>query len=321
MKSEKALGRGLKALLQKAKPSPSTDNSSEMLVEMIPLYSISTNDSQPRTSFDPELLEELATSIRQHGVLQPVLLERVDGDLKLIAGERRYRASLQAGLTEIPAIISHYTDIEKREIALIENIQREDLHPLDIANSIENLIRVTHWTQAEAAEHLGMSRSKLTNLLRLLDLHESVQSCLKSGIISASHARAIGGLQNVKQASLCVHVIDHHCSVRETEQLVALMQNNMPLKDAILHVRKENKSPNPGMGSSKNAQKLSKKQKESSLKTLNSEEKFLIDRMMVHFGTKIQLKKGKIGGELSLTYYDTYDLMRIVELLHLPNED
>ncbi len=330
MKPQKALGRGLSALLQK-KDGDEPNTEKKQTIVLVPIDSITPNTEQPRTYFDAELLEELATSIRNHGILQPLLLEKRESGMRLVAGERRFRAAKLAGLTEVPAFIGTYSDVEKREIALVENIQREDLHPLDIAQAIESLIDLTGWTHEETAQHLGMSRSKLTNLLRLLGLSEIVQSYLKSGSLSMSHARAMAVLNAPQQSELCTYIVQEQASVRETEELCMLMQKGHTLEQArSLWNRQQsfrdgsfsNDSSHKDPKATPTSESFSEPGQQRNVPVQHSpEEQGLIDRMTMYFGTKVQLSKGSRGGELRIRYYDEDDFMRIVDLLDLPEDD
>lgn len=212
------LGRGLDALFE--------DNSMEQLsgssAVMLKLNDIEPNRDQPRKSFDEDALRELADSITRHGVIQPLLVRPLsDGGYQLVAGERRWRASRLAGLTEIPAVIKDMSDGEAMELALIENLQREDLNPIEEAQGIQQLIDAYGLTQDEAAEKIGKSRSAIANTLRLLNLPKKLLELVEDGTLSAGHARALLPLSDkklmVETAMLCV---TKGFSVRETERLV-----------------------------------------------------------------------------------------------------
>ncbi len=221
---KKGLGRGLDALFE--------DNSMEQLsgnsAVMLKLNDIEPNRDQPRKTFDEQALSELADSISKHGVIQPLLVRPLaDGSYQLVAGERRWRASRLAGLTEVPAVIKDMTDSEAMELALIENLQREDLNPIEEAEGIQLLIDTYGLTQDVAAERLGKSRPAIANALRLLNLPKCLLDMVKEGTLSAGHARALLALGDetlmIETAKLCIL---KGFSVRETERLVRAILND-----------------------------------------------------------------------------------------------
>ena len=218
------LGKGLDALFE--------DNSMEKLsgssAVILKLSEIEPNRSQPRKTFDEAALGELADSIAKHGVIQPLLVRPLsDGSYQLVAGERRWRASRMAGLTEVPAVIREMSDSEAMELALIENLQREDLNPIEEAEGIRLLMSTYSLTQDEAAEKVGKSRPAIANILRLLNLPDPLLALVKDGTLSQGHARALLSLVDEKQmietAKLC---IEKGYSVRETEKLVRAILTN-----------------------------------------------------------------------------------------------
>ena len=213
------LGRGFDALF--------VDNSAEELSEekgvvTLRINDIEPNKNQPRQIFDDDALSELADSIREHGVLQPLIVRpMLDGSYQLVAGERRWRASRLAGLTEVPVIVRALTDSEVAIIALIENLQREDLNPIEEAEGISRLIQEHGFTQEQAADKLGKSRSALTNTLRLMKLPEKVRGLVSDEFLSAGHARALLGLEDAALIEeTAEEVVARKLSVRETEKLV-----------------------------------------------------------------------------------------------------
>jgi ParB family transcriptional regulator, chromosome partitioning protein len=210
--SRKSLGRGLDALL----PSVSADT-----VEQVPVTSIDPNPMQPRKLFSAEKLEELARSVANQGVLQPVLVRRKGDRYELVLGERRWRATLQAGLPTIPALVSDRSDDSMLELALIENLQREDLGPLEVAHAYRLLMERSSLTQEQLAERVGKKRSSVANYLRLLDLPEEPKELVENGRLSMGHARALLGLEpGDQQSHLARQVVERDLSVRETEDLV-----------------------------------------------------------------------------------------------------
>jgi ParB family chromosome partitioning protein len=214
--TRKALGRGLGALLSAEGTAPATEDASEIPIDLIDPSSL-----QPRTIFDEAKLAELAQSIGANGVVQPLLLRRKGSRYELIAGERRWRAAQLAGLSKVPAVIRSVSDDKVLELALIENIQREDLNPIEEARAYKKLIDTVGLTQETVAERVGRDRSYVTNYLRLLKLPNDLQDLLQTGKLSTGHARALLGTEHVDvQRRLARKVIDQDLSVRATEQLV-----------------------------------------------------------------------------------------------------
>ena len=189
MAKKTGLGRGLDALL------PDT-NDTETGVRLIPLTELDRNPDQPRREFDEEALQALAESMKEAGVLQPLLVVEAQGRFRIVAGERRFRAARMAGLDAVPCIVREMTAQEQMEAALIENIQREDLNPMEEAAAVRQLMDACRYTQEQAAKRLGKSRPAVANLLRLLSLPEEVQSQVAAGRVSAGHARVLAGLED-----------------------------------------------------------------------------------------------------------------------------
>ena len=209
------LGRGLEALLPVDAFAPETAG-----VMTLPITSVENNTAQPRKDFDEEALAALADSIAQHGVLQPITVRKLSsGYYQIIAGERRWRAARMAGLREIPVTVIEADDRKAAELAMIENLQREDLNPMEEAAGYQTLIRQYHMTQEDAANRVGKSRSAVANALRLLELEESVQQLLRGGALSAGHARALVVLPPALQVKAAKTVVDGGLSVRQTESL------------------------------------------------------------------------------------------------------
>lgn len=218
------LGRNLDALLGKTQQAVSVEGrapSNDGLTDL-PVGQIEPGRYQPRTVMDPEKLEELAESIKSQGLIQPVVVRPLakPGQYELIAGERRWRATQMAGLETIPAIVRAIEDESALALALIENIQREDLNPLEEATSIKRLIDEFSLTHAEAAHAVGRSRAAVSNLLRLLELEPSVRQWIETGQLNMGHARALLSLSAMDQAKLAQQVVDQGLSVRQTEQAV-----------------------------------------------------------------------------------------------------
>ncbi len=227
MTRPKGLGRGLDALLAGADDAaPGKDS-----LQMLPIDRLRPGKFQPRTRMDEASLAELADSIREQGIMQPVLVRPVDGGrFEIIAGERRWRAAQRAGLRDVPALIKTVPDQEALALALVENIQREDLNPLEEAQGLARLIEEFGLTHDAAAKAVGRSRSAVTNLLRLIALAKPVQEYLLSGALEMGHARALLALPIAQQAGAATRVVNGELSVRETERLVHSLQGGDRVK-------------------------------------------------------------------------------------------
>lgn len=213
--NRRGLGRGLDALLGSAPTVEALEASTE-----IPVDQIEVNPRQPRKDFDPAALDELAHSLRTSGMLQPVVVRRiVDGRWQLIAGERRWRAARQAGLERIPAVVREATDAESLELALVENLLREDLNPLEESEAFQQILTEFGWTQEQLAQRVGKDRSTIANSLRLLRLPRSIQDDLRAGRLTMGHARALLSLTDpADQLKLRDEILTHEWSVRATEE-------------------------------------------------------------------------------------------------------
>lgn len=220
---KKGLGRGLEALLGEAsvalapEPVSTTDRPSSL-----PVASLRPGKYQPRTRMDEGALQELAASIRMQGLMQPILVRPIDEGYEIIAGERRYRAARLAGLNEVPVLVRDVPDQAAAAMALIENIQREDLNALEEAQGMQRLLTEFKFTHEQAAEAVGRSRSAVSNLLRLLNLAKPVQTMLLAGDIDMGHARALLALDAAAQIAMATEVVSRRLSVRETERMVAM---------------------------------------------------------------------------------------------------
>lgn len=224
---KRGLGKGLDALLSPRGGTESPDANLDEPLQMLPVDIVSRGRYQPRMEMDSEALEELANSIKSQGVVQPIVVRPLKGTDKyeIIAGERRWRATQLAGLHEIPAIIKDVTDQTAMCLALIENIQREDLNPMDEARALSRLLQEFEMTHDAAADAVGRSRSSVSNLLRLLDLHVDVQKLLETGKIEMGHGRAILAVGVANQTEIARKVIKQGLSVRATEQLVKKLKD------------------------------------------------------------------------------------------------
>jgi len=212
------LGRGLGALLSSSGPASSADAPGAATVEL-PIDSITPNPQQPRKDFDDKALRELSASLRQSGVLQPVVVRRVGDGYQLIVGERRWRAAKLAGITRIPAVIREASDAQSLELALVENLLREDLNPMEEAEAYQRLLAEFGWTQEELAQRVARDRSSVANCLRLLKLPELIQADLRAGRLTMGHARALLSLDSpAEQLRLREEILAHSWSVRATEE-------------------------------------------------------------------------------------------------------
>ncbi|NGZ76605.1 ParB/RepB/Spo0J family partition protein [Saccharibacillus alkalitolerans] len=277
----KGLGKGLDALI----PSLSVGEN-DKVVE-IPLNQLRANPYQPRHSFDEDGLRELADSIRQHGVIQPIIVRSVLKGYEIIAGERRSRASALAGKTEIPAVIREFTDQQVMEIALIENVQRENLNAMEIAVAYQSLMDEFKMTQEELSLKVGKSRSHIANFLRLLTLPEEVKDHVSRGTLSMGHAKAIVGLKNPElQLELAEKAIREAWSVRELEEAVQQAGTK---------------------GRNKAKPKAGKR---------DPYIEHVEESLREHFKTTVKIKPGsKEKGKIELNYYNQQDLQRLLDLL------
>ena len=236
---KKALGKGLEQLFSNEvinfdnfeKEFVDEGKSSGGIVE-IPLDEIRSNPYQPRVIFDSEALEELANSIKEHGVIQPIIVKKGIKGFELVAGERRTRAAKLAGLKNIPAIIKEFNDVEMMEIALIENIERENLNPIEEAKAYENILKINNITQEELAHKFSRSRSYITNMLGLLTLPDMVIKLVESKELSMGHARALSKLEDPKKIEeLAIKIVHDDLSVRDTEKMINAL--DLPKKHTI----------------------------------------------------------------------------------------
>ncbi len=224
------LGNGLDILLSATNIAKNGQADKDSILRKLPVEKIQKGKYQPRLNIDPKALQDLSASIKAQGVVQPVVVRRVEGGMfELIAGERRWRASQMAGLHEIPAIVREIPDQAAAAMSLIENIQREDLKPLEEALAMERLIHEFGLTHQQTAESVGRSRSAVTNLLRLIDLEDETKELLEKGGLDMGHARALLGLQGEKQVVTAHKVAKRELNVRETERLVKRLLNDAGL--------------------------------------------------------------------------------------------
>lgn len=249
---------------------------------------IEPNREQPRKDFNEEQLQELADSIKNYGILQPLLVQKKENYYEIIAGERRWRAAKIAGLKEVPVVIREYSEQQAVEIALIENVQREDLNPIEEAMAYQRLMQEFHLKQEEIAERVCKNRTTIANSMRLLNLCEEVQQMLIQGVISSGHARALLSVEDPEvQLNLAKKIEKDHLSVREVERMVKLL----------------------GKPEKKKKEKTQDEQLELVFKDLE-------DRMKTVMGTKVNIsRKDKSKGRIEIEYYSEAELERIVELI------
>ncbi|GAB4521998.1 MAG: ParB/RepB/Spo0J family partition protein [Anaerolineales bacterium] len=277
-KKHTGLGKGLDALI------PGGGENSRG-VQRLPIDAIHPNPRQPRTRFQPEELEDLAASIREHGIIQPLIVTRGEqpGQYTLIAGERRLQAAGKAGLTEVPAILREASEQDLLELALIENVQRADLNPLETAEAYRQLEQDFTLSHEEIARRVGKSRSAVTNTLRLLEAPPSVQKAVLESLISEGHARALLGLSTAQaQAAALQTVITKGLTVRQTEELVRKLKGQKPAPQKT--------APSPAL-------------------------RDIEERLRARLGTRVSLKHGKKGGTITLHYYSDEELEAL--LTHL----
>ena len=285
--NRKALGKGINALIpgfEMGVPE-SHENGPAKNTELL-IDEISPNRFQPRKYFDDDKLEELVTSIRDNGVLQPIVVQKVEAGYELVVGERRWRASKKAGLKKIPAVIREVTDAQALELAIIENIHRQDLNPIEEADAYARLADEFALTQEMIAKRVGKSRTAVANTLRLLKLSRNIKEDLISGKISMGHARALLGLDNAGQMeALRKEIFKQDLTVRQIESRVSRLKQSVSKKPVSLVSKKD-----------------------IFIKDLEKE----FERRL---GTKVDIKPAKKGGKLVVTYYSDDDLDRIKDLI------
>lgn len=278
MKKQRGLGKGLDALI------PPPEGPEDSSVFLCPVEAISSHPDQPRRRFDPEKLDELVRTIHEKGVISPIIVRPEGQGYQLISGERRWRAAKIARMDRIPAIIRDLSDREALELSLIENIQREDLTPLEEARAYQTLLELHDMTHEELAQRLGRDRSTITNALRLLKLEKAVQDALEEGITSAGHARALLSLPLEAQGPLLEEIVKKDLSVRATEQRVQALTS-----------RSRSKPPS------------------APTSTPHLDE--IRNRLRATLSTQVKIVAGKRKGKIVIEYYNQDDLNRIVQLL------
>ncbi len=316
----RGLGRGLDALIQggaarpgsaaakpAAKPAPAPAAAEPSPppkggVRHVPVHKIVKSPWQPRREFAPEALRELADSIREKGILQPVLLRQIGERFELIAGERRFRAAQEAGLAEIPALLQEASDLEALELAMIENLQREELNIIEEAEGYRMLMAQSGLTQEGVSKRVSKGRATVANALRLLELSDPIKRALAEGVLSTGHAKVLLGVEAPHRDLLAARVMAQGLSVRALEKLVAGMVA------AASRKKKAAPAPESGKADDKSAKQM----------------KFLADRMQQELGTKVALYPSRQGadgkremGRIVIEFFDNEDLSRLLETLNL----
>lgn len=288
MAPKKGLGKGLDSLIAKRVPEVAETTSDVSRETLLNINKVEPNPNQPRKRFNEDKLQELADSIKVHGIIQPLVVQKENDRYIIIAGERRWRAARLAGVKEVPVVIRDFTEQELYEVALIENIQRQDLDPIEEANAYSNLIKEHHLTQDEVAERVSKSRVAITNSLRLLKLDQRVQQMVIDELLTGGHARALISIEDPEeQYNLANRIFDEKLSVRETEKLVK----------KILHPKAVAEEEPVDEATEAIYRDL-----EENLKTI--------------IGSKVKITRKPGGkGNIEIEYYSTDELDRIIDLL------
>lgn len=290
--AKSALGKGLGALIG-ARPAPPPDPASGEKIHRVELHRIGPSPLQPRKDFASEALQELVSSIRQHGIIQPLIVRAVNGRYELIAGERRWRAAQELGLAEVPVIVRSANDLEVLELSLIENLQRADLNPIEEAQGYARLAGEFSLRQEDIALKVGRSRAAVANALRLLDLHPQIQTWLIQNLLSVGHAKVLLGLKAAEdQLFVAETILRRTATVRQTERLVARQ-----------------------LGTTRTRRRQGAAAAASSAALADLEE-----RLQKHLGTRVTIRHGEKQGRIEIEYYGNEDLQRITTALGLGND-
>ncbi|MGL5353672.1 MAG: ParB/RepB/Spo0J family partition protein [Clostridium sp.] len=283
MSKKFALGKGLGALIPDEIEKEEKKDNNELLIS---INLIKSNENQPRKAFDSEKIAELAESIKHHGIVQPIIIRKDADDFIIVAGERRWRAAKLLGLKEVPAIIMDLNDKQVLEISLIENIQRENLNPIEEAIAYKQLLTEFDLTQDELSKRIGKSRVSITNTMRLMNLNENVQQYIIEGVISEGHGRVLLAISDSDvQYEIAQKVIDEKLSVRELEATVKSLNKE---KTDIVQTRE-----------------------------INPYYKDLTNKLQNYFGTKVNINSKNNKGKIQIEYYSEEDLQRILEIINL----
>lgn len=286
MPAKRGLGKGIDSLIPTDSKLKNEDKSESKSVSMLRISDIEPNKTQPRKMFNEDRLNELAESIKQHGIVEPLIVVKKDDYYEIVAGERRFRAAMIAGLTEVPVVIKDYSTEQIVEIALIENIQREDLNPIEEAKAYKQLIDEFSLKQDEVADKVSKSRTSITNALRLLKLDERVQNMVIEECISSGHARTLLAIENKEeQYDIACMVFDQKLSVRETEKLIKKLNN-----------------------------------KETPKKKIELDNKDIYadfeEKLKQSMGTKVSInRKSNTKGKIEIEYYSETELERIIGMM------
>ena len=292
-----SLGRGLGALISPSKAAAAAVAAAEAAgerVQSVALTRVVPSPLQPRTNFAPELLVELVDSVRENGIIQPLIVRQVNGLLELIAGERRWRAAGQAGLKEVPVIVREATDLEVLELALVENLQRSDLNPIEEAQAYKRLAEEFKLRQEEIAAKVGKSRAAVANTMRLLELDSELRTHLVQGRLTVGHAKALLGLRTAEdQRHVAAQVMKKTLSVRATEDLV---NAHLSKEGTVRKGRTRQKRP------------------------VSAAVQHLENRLQQHLSTRVEIHHGGDKGRILIEYYGNDDLQRLLGQLGLPQE-
>ncbi|HEY4623950.1 ParB/RepB/Spo0J family partition protein [Solibacillus sp. FSL R7-0668] len=276
----RGLGKGIDALFREEAVHK------EDQVQQIAIAKILKNPFQPRKRFDEAAIEELAQSVHEHGIIQPIVVRKNEKKYEIVAGERRYRAAKLAGLTEVPVIVRDFNEQQMMEVAILENLQREDLTPIEEAEAYNSLIVNLNFTQEDLAQRLGKSRPHIANLIRLLQLPEAIRELVNEGKLSMGHGRALLGLKNKRRIpEVANKVMKDHLNVRQLEKYI---------QDLNEAVSRETKKSNKDVHTQATESQLRE-----------------------YFGTQVQIKKAKNKGKIEIEFYSEDDLQRILEMLNL----
>lgn len=286
MPAKRGLGKGIDSLIPTDSKLKNEDKCESKSVSMLKISDIEPNKSQPRKMFNEDRLNELAESIKQHGIVEPLIVVKKDDYYEIVAGERRFRAAMIAGLTEVPVVIKDYSTEQIVEIALIENIQREDLNPIEEAKAYKQLIDEFSLKQDEVADKVSKSRTAITNALRLLKLDERVQNMVIEECISSGHARTLLAIENKEeQYDIACMVFDQKLSVRETEKLIKKLNNK----------------------------EIPKKKIELDNKDIYAD---FEEKLKQSMGTKVSInRKSNTKGKIEIEYYSETELERIIGMM------
>ena len=292
--AKSALGKGLGALIGASSAAVRLDPQPGEIVQQVSLTSIVPSPLQPRKEFDREALQELIDSVRQHGIIQPLIVRQVGGRHELIAGERRWRAAQEAGLMQAPIIVRDATDIEVLELSLIENLQRTDLNPIEEAQAYARLVGEFGMRQDDIAHKVGKSRATIANSLRLLDLHQQVQAWVIERLLSVGHAKVLLALKAPEEQLLIADIVlRRSATVRATERLVARQLGQI---------------------------KARRKRRSGAITVSSAAISDLENRLQQHLATHVTIHHGEKHGRIEIEYYGSDDLQRVLAALGLPPE-